>query len=1164
MDPTLPLPELPPRYELTPDPVIGQGGFGIVYRARDVETGELVAVKVPYRAAHGDVALEVATELKAAARVRHPAVIGVLDAGTDAVGNAFLVLEFADGGSLQSMVRDGPPPWSELCELLDSLLSGLGHLHALGLVHRDVKADNVLLATDRDGQAQPKLSDFGLARVRERHGQFQSTRVGAGTPAYMAPELFDTDLAAVHAPADLYAFGVLVYFLVCGVAPWTQRDWALVYAKQINDPRPLQPRAGYEVPAGLEQIVARLLARRPADRYRLAAEVRADLRDLAGGAALRPAPIPSRAPSATDSTMLGLRHRLPEHPPPPPAPDGRPPTRALVGVREPSLFGRTRELQILWQAARQATVGPKAVALVGARGIGRSRLCQWLTRTLEEAGAATTLHVRIERGASPVGALDLAFRQFTGVSRLHGEALVDSLSAWMTASGAAADEAEGLAREWAIGRPTHPGSTLDLAEGARVRLSLVDRALRLEARRGLVCLWVEEAGREVRGTDLVDELLRSALARRYPLLVLHELPGGVENESGDTVERLTVNALEDRDAALLLDDLLPDGLPVDSLVASARGVPMVLVETARLVAAIGDQRVAGDVLERLRPTGAVAIVPPASGAVVPPTRVPVPRIAAARIDAFEGQGPEAERRERLVVLLILLPRPCPRALLLAASERWAPGTEGETLRALDEARDAGIAGFDRGGSIVLAVDPAEDRVDLRTDAAAVRRACAEVLLGDAAPSDLAARSRAGVLLFEAGEPSEALPLLNDCAEAWLGSDTVQARALFDTARRAASAASLPFGDPESVRATLGSARAARDAGEPDEAAAVLEILEGASLSPNDRGWHLETRATVHIARGHPDDALRDARAAEVEFQRGGDAAGRVHVGLLAAEALYTAGRLTEAVGAFEEAGEGARQTGQRRIELDAGWRRARVLRSLGRTEEAEREFQAALVGARDLRVRMVEGVVLRELGNLALLAGRHDEAERRLREAIDCLERGGYRADVATCRLSIGELLRARGDLAGARKEYSGALGVAQAYGARGDTLVALLNLAMTELALGRVSSARRRLLGVDEQLPPASAHRLRPYIELIRMTLAAEAADWPAAEDVLDRLSALPEALPPDPDILGLLERTAELAQGAGETTLAVDGYGLALTLAGRIGDTDAQARLQEKSSRA
>jgi eukaryotic-like serine/threonine-protein kinase len=270
-----PNPLLTPRYGPTFEQV-GRGGFGTVFRTWDAELEIPVAVKVPHRGPLlEEVAREMTAELQASARLRHPGVAQVLDAGRSPDGWPFLVMEYAGAGSIGDWIFGGPPAWSELRRVLLELLEAIGHAHARGLLHRDIKPDNVLLARGAGDRLEPRLTDFGLAKVRERRDDYRSTRLMAGTLLYMAPESFEASTGSLHPAADLYAFGVLMYSLLSTRSPWDATGLGLVWKKAEAPARPLEIRAGYEAPPGVEELVASLLRRDPAERPQLAADVRA-------------------------------------------------------------------------------------------------------------------------------------------------------------------------------------------------------------------------------------------------------------------------------------------------------------------------------------------------------------------------------------------------------------------------------------------------------------------------------------------------------------------------------------------------------------------------------------------------------------------------------------------------------------------------------------------------------------------------------------------------------------------------------------------------------------------------------------------------------------------------------------------------------------------------
>jgi serine/threonine-protein kinase len=252
------------RYEVTE--VVGRGGSGLVLKALDPALNRVVAVKVlaPQWAGSAAARRRFAREARAAAAVRHENVVAVH--GVDEVnGLPYLVMEYVHGVSLQQHVdRAGPPDLKEVLRIGIQAANGLAAAHAQGLVHRDVKPANILL---ENGVARVKLTDFGLARAIDDASLTQSGVI-AGTPLYMAPE--QASGAAVDHRADLFSLGSVLY-LLCTGRPAFRAPNTLAVLKRVCEeaPRPVR-QINPDVPAWLEEIIARLHAKDPADRFQSA------------------------------------------------------------------------------------------------------------------------------------------------------------------------------------------------------------------------------------------------------------------------------------------------------------------------------------------------------------------------------------------------------------------------------------------------------------------------------------------------------------------------------------------------------------------------------------------------------------------------------------------------------------------------------------------------------------------------------------------------------------------------------------------------------------------------------------------------------------------------------------------------------------------------------
>ena len=1152
---------LPPRYSPQLE-VVGVGGFATVYRTVDLELDRPVAVKVPFRSENADLARETTAELKATAWLRHPNIVQLIDAGISTEGSPFLVMEYAEAGSFAAAMAALPPPWEQLLPLLDGVLAGLGHAHASGLVHRDVKPENVLLGKGADGGVRPMLSDFGLAKVSDRRGGYEETRLGAGTVAYMAPEQFEAETSAIHPGADLYSFGVMVYRLVTGRMPWSaDSEIALLFAKLNTPPRPFVPCRGYAVPEGLDALLAQLMARRPADRPPLAADVRRELRGL-GDPTVRFEELPTVVPGASVSTTFELPSTpaewLPEAAPAPATVERFPPTPVLAAVREPLLVDRVEERRALWLAARRTAKGPVALALLGGSGTGRSCLCRWLLSSLEESGFARGLRVRLDEGASAAEALTRTLRGHLRLGRMEGDLLRDRIEEELADLGLASAERVQTLGDWLDPGAAREGAAPVVAGQIERRLGLLDQLLRAEARRGLVCLWVEERSHGARGSALVAWLCRAARAEPYPLLVLYE---GASVPAPE-FERIDLGPLAGDDLEALLGDLVPEGAahsPAD-LVARCRGNAALALEWVRLDAM--DLVMARGRSSELSLEIDVHARPPPRQEELP-DQASVGRVAQAReanfVQAMGGMASERGAAAGLLTpILVLLPRPAPGLLLERVLAAACPACATDLL--LDEARGAGLLLVDEQGWSFASPALAEGallQLNERSDGARLRALCAEALLDTSGRSDPAASVHAGRLLLDAGAAERALEVLSAGTERLLVHDLDLARDAFALAIRAAEVLGLSADDPRRLAVILGASRAARNAGELDEVIELLSPIDLEGLSGSDRGWLLETLGSVRCLRGQLDEALAHAAEAREVLAAAGDLVGQARAAYLQGEVLLRKGCREEGRPCLEEALALSLQAGSAEDELNSLFGLGALHRAAGQREEARARFEEMLAKVHRIGAPRLEGMALRELGNLALFAGRQHDAERLLRKSADRLSGAGYRSEAVVTRISLGELHRARGRLREARKEYAAALSAARAFGLSSTAVVALFDLAVTELGMDRPGRAAKRLRDLDALLPPGAPSRYRPYVETLRLALHGASGDWDGAEDAVDWLDD--HELPPDGDLVALLEGTAARAVLGDEASIAGDIYEIAADVAGRCRDRQAIDRIRE-----
>jgi serine/threonine protein kinase len=261
---------------------LGEGGMGVVYKALDTRLDRMVAVKVlpQHRLDDADAVQRFQREARALARLDHPNIVGVHDFG-DHKGVPFLVMELAEGTTLAALLkRFAPLPPEQAVEYVRQAAVGLEHAHSKGLVHRDLKPGNLLLTTG----GQIKILDLGLARfLQDQLSTVDITREGSGmgTPDYMAPEQF-VDARQADARSDIYALGCTLYHLLTGQPPFPGSSYHDKAAShQHTRPRPLQEIIP-AVPAGLDGVVQKMLAKQPQDRFQSAADVVGALAPYAG------------------------------------------------------------------------------------------------------------------------------------------------------------------------------------------------------------------------------------------------------------------------------------------------------------------------------------------------------------------------------------------------------------------------------------------------------------------------------------------------------------------------------------------------------------------------------------------------------------------------------------------------------------------------------------------------------------------------------------------------------------------------------------------------------------------------------------------------------------------------------------------------------------------
>lgn len=290
---------LSPAYEL--DRELGRGGMAIVYRARDTRLKRYVAVKLlpPELAFRVDIRSRFLREAETAAQLNHPNIVSIFSVD-ERDGLVYFVMAFVQGGSLGDRLRQsGVLPIDDVRRILRELSDALGYAHRNGVVHRDIKPDNILL--DRDtGRAM--ITDFGIARAAggAEGTRLTATGVSMGTPAYMSPEQCSGD-RDIDGRSDLYSLGAMAYQMLTGQPPFAGTSTPAVMMKHVTE-TPVPPRNHRaEIPGDLERIVLKLLEKDPANRFATGEDV---------VAALDGAPVAPPAASRPSASSFAARSDL--------------------------------------------------------------------------------------------------------------------------------------------------------------------------------------------------------------------------------------------------------------------------------------------------------------------------------------------------------------------------------------------------------------------------------------------------------------------------------------------------------------------------------------------------------------------------------------------------------------------------------------------------------------------------------------------------------------------------------------------------------------------------------------------------------------------------------------------------------------------------------------
>lgn len=612
---------------------IGRGGMGVVFSARHVAHGVRVAVKVltlEGRVEDPEFIAGFKQEARAAGRLHHPAICAVLDYGTISeelgrssesalsAGSPYLVMEWLSGATLE---QARPSSYDELVGVLLTLLDGLAHAHARGVLHRDLKAANVVLG--EDGAA--RLIDFGIARLDAPDDRDEQL---AGTAMSMAPEQILPGLRRDQGPwTDLYGLGCLAYQLAAGRAPFMRDSLVAVLADHLEtDPPPLEPQLA--VPDGFEGWVRRLLEKAPRARFRCAADAARALealgsveRESASDEGKRPV-----APIAFGDTLAavlepGTEPTLAAQPAAPSAPfavtipapaavappsarprfprtwrrgtrvSGAPTGTGIFGMRTIPMVDRNGERDAVFGALRRAVEagGVEVVSLRGPAGCGKSRVAQWMMERADELGCATGLTAWHGPTPSELGGptgmlarhLSCTGLDWAGMqSRIQH--VLSPLGATHAQQQAVAEVLRGISRDHEATAPR--GSFTSDQE----RVAVCADVLSVLARERPLFVWLDDVQWGLEALQLVRRMLDASRVSVLMVLTVREEAlaerpaeaaalNALEEEA--RVMRVDVGPLGEVDSRQLVESML--GLApeiAERVVARSRGNPLFAVE----------------------------------------------------------------------------------------------------------------------------------------------------------------------------------------------------------------------------------------------------------------------------------------------------------------------------------------------------------------------------------------------------------------------------------------------------------------------------------------------------------------------------------------------------------------------------------------------------------
>jgi serine/threonine protein kinase/tetratricopeptide (TPR) repeat protein len=1132
------------------DHCIGRGGMAEVWSGVHAAQGVPVAVKVmtAERARERSFRNAFRNEVQAVASLDHPGIVRVFEhgeVGADAEeasrgllrkGSPILAMELA-GGTLPALSDEGLD-WSKVRQILLDLLDALAHSHARGVVHRDLKPNNILVFHESGGAPVLKLADFGLAHAVEMSHE-DSTEVVCGTPSYMAPEQLRGHWRDYGPWTDLYALGCLGWTLAAGKPAFEGATLLETYRQQMEeDPPALQPRL--PVPRGFEDWLRRLLQKDGSRRFVRAADAAwalGELGDVAGDPSGHPGSLTPGEPTTVALDFTGPLPPAPEpgpqspnssrrlplrRSPPLPARWERPVVRpvsarligaglGLYGLRSIPLLDRHAERDALWNALAAVHAGRSArlVLLRGPAGNGKTHLAEWLAERAHEVGGAIVL--RTSHGPNP-GAEDglprmmIRHLRCSGLSREEvGQRTEDLLRARQETD---PEEWTGLTEIMTSGGGT--------PRTASERFGLLERYFqRLTRERPVLALfddvqWGAESlafarylleRREESPLPLLlvltarDDALAERPAEAEALSALLALPGTLA---------ISVPRLPREDGTTLIREVLGiDGDLAVQVEARTAGNPLFAVQLV------------GDWVQR-----GVILVTDTGFILRPGSRAPLPddlhQVWAGRVARLlADQPPEAQ--EALEIAATLSP--------FVDREEWAAACRAAGVACPPGLLEELVTGrlalrTEEGWAFVHAMlrESIEQRARETGRLAGHHRACAAMLRERLAAGIHGVAERYGHHLLLAGDWEAAVePLLAGARERRESSDYPAAFSLLAEREWALHQLGAPTSDPRW-----------------------------------GEGWVL--RARIHLHQGELAEAFRWSERAEAES---GEGWGGIHCEALRlqGDAARRRGDLDRAANLYERC---IALLDNRHGAAASLWGLADVARRQGRPEEARTLLDRSLLVYRAIGDE--HGIADCALGQADLACQRHDlvAAEGLYEQARARFTVLGNRYGVARGMNGLGDVARMRGDLGAARLGYARALALLQELRSA-DAVFPRLNLALIHLAEARFPEARESLEESLEILERRGWGSLLAAAHLGLLACAAQACDPKAWDDHLEgSRAALRLSAAFDLDVATCAEQAGRLMARAGHDARAAEAYAIASAQWKGLGDVEGERRVE------